>query len=118
MALRHPKHIPIRSCVVCRETSDKRQLLRVVRQPEKAGGAVIADATGKMSGRGAYVCANDKCIALAQKQKRFERALAVSSEKIEADLYDMLSGMASRSSVLDLAGGIETNAAAEMLVES
>jgi len=90
MAARRPKHIPIRSCVVCRQSSDKRTLLRVVRQPEKAGGVVTADATGKLSGRGAYVCADEKCIGLAQKQKRFERALAAAPGAIGPELFENL----------------------------
>jgi predicted RNA-binding protein YlxR (DUF448 family) len=88
--LRRPKHIPIRSCVVCRQTSEKRSLLRVVRLPEKAGGGVVADTTGKLSGRGAYVCANVQCIGLAAKQKRFERALAVNSGIVEESLFERL----------------------------
>jgi uncharacterized protein len=90
MTVRRPKHIPIRSCVVCRMTSDKRALLRVVRQPEKSGGSVVADGTGKLSGRGAYVCASEKCIGLAQKQRRFERALAVSANVVSVDLFESL----------------------------
>ncbi|HLK60369.1 MAG TPA: YlxR family protein [Chthonomonadaceae bacterium] len=69
-----PKHIPIRTCVACRETDEKRDLLRVVRQPD---GSVCYDPKGKMSGRGAYVCARSECIALAKKQKKFERSLKV-----------------------------------------
>jgi predicted RNA-binding protein YlxR (DUF448 family) len=53
-------------------------LLRVVRAPEKEGGGVFADSTGKANGRGAYVCASAECIDKAVKQKRFERALSAS----------------------------------------
>jgi predicted RNA-binding protein YlxR (DUF448 family) len=67
-----PKHTPLRTCVACRTTGDKRGLLRVVRQPD---GAVAFDASGKANGRGAYVCASAKCIALARKQKKLDRSL-------------------------------------------
>ncbi len=67
-----PKHIPIRTCVACRTTGAKRGLLRVVRQPD---GSVTYDPKGKMAGRGAYVCAQADCIALARKQKKLERSL-------------------------------------------
>ena len=73
--MRKPRHIPIRTCVACRETDEKRDLLRVVRQPD---GSVLYDPKGKMSGRGAYVCARAECIALARKQKKLERSLKVS----------------------------------------
>ena len=39
---RKQRHVPLRSCVVCRTTSDKRTLLRVVRLPEQDGGAIVA----------------------------------------------------------------------------
>ena len=70
-----PKHIPIRTCVACRETDEKRDLLRVVRLPD---GSISFDVMGKISGRGAYVCATAECIALAKKQKKLERSLKVS----------------------------------------
>ncbi len=70
-----PKHIPIRTCVACRETDEKRDLLRVVRLPD---GSVVYDAKAKaFPGRGAYVCATEKCIALARKQRKLERSLKV-----------------------------------------
>ena len=70
------KHIPIRTCISCRETDEKKGLLRVVRLPE---GELQFDAKGKLNGRGAYVCASTKCIALCRKQKKLERSLKVSS---------------------------------------
>lgn len=68
----HARHIPIRTCVACRTTGDKRGLLRVVRGPD---GVVRFDPTGKANGRGAYVCASEACIAQAQKQKKLDRSL-------------------------------------------
>ena len=70
------RHTPLRTCVVCREPSDKKTLLRVVRRPEKDGGGIAADPTGRANGRGAYVCASAECIDKAVKQKRFERSLS------------------------------------------
>jgi predicted RNA-binding protein YlxR (DUF448 family) len=64
---------PVRTCVACRTSGDKRGLLRVVRLPEDAG--VIFDATGKANGRGAYVCASAVCIEAARKRKAFSRSL-------------------------------------------
>lgn len=46
-----PKHIPQRTCVGCREVLPKRQLIRIVRTAE----GVRVDASGKLSGRGAYL---------------------------------------------------------------
>ena len=47
--------IQTRTCVVCRERRQRAELLRVVRTPE---GQVVFDRTGRMNGRGAYVCAD------------------------------------------------------------
>jgi hypothetical protein len=72
---------------VCRETSAKRDLVRVVRMPGETR-QIAFDRTGKANGRGAYVCASIECIEKAVKQKRFERSLNVSSipEGLQADL--------------------------------
>ena len=71
------KHIPVRTCVACRTPGDKRGLLRVIRDPE---GIVRFDPTGKANGRGAYVCASETCISLAQKQKKLDRSLKASAD--------------------------------------
>lgn len=52
----------------------KRELVRVVRTP---AGEVRVDASGKVAGRGAYVCPSEACAALAVRDGRLERALAV-----------------------------------------
>ncbi|VAW43115.1 COG2740: Predicted nucleic-acid-binding protein implicated in transcription termination [hydrothermal vent metagenome] len=52
------KHTPLRTCFVCREKRDKRQLTRLVRTLE---GAVLVDPTGKQNGRGAYLCDQITC---------------------------------------------------------
>lgn len=66
------KKIPQRKCVGCNEMKDKKSLLRIVRSPE---GEISLDLTGKMNGRGAYVCPDKDCITKAVKEKRLERAL-------------------------------------------
>ncbi len=67
---KRPKHIPLRTCVACKETKPKRELLRIVRTPDNH---VIIDATGKKSGRGAYLCARLSCWEIALKKKRLEQ---------------------------------------------
>lgn len=51
------KHVPHRTCVACRETLAKRELIRIVRRPE----GVVIDPTGKLSGRGAYLHSRRSC---------------------------------------------------------
>jgi len=78
------RHIPLRTCVACRTSGDKRGLLRVVRAPD---GTVAVDPTGKASGRGAYVCASQDCIALAEKKRSLDRSLKAT---VEAHVYAAL----------------------------
>jgi predicted RNA-binding protein YlxR (DUF448 family) len=68
------KKIPQRQCMGCRERKEKRQLIRVVR---KTDGTVSLDFSGKVSGRGAYICPDPACLAKAQKSKALERSLEV-----------------------------------------
>lgn len=51
------KHIPQRMCIACRESQDKKNLVRIVRTPE----GVVVDETGKLAGRGAYLHSNPVC---------------------------------------------------------
>ena len=66
------KKIPQRQCVCCRTMKDKKSLLRLVKTPE---GDLLLDATGKKSGRGAYVCPDSECLKKARKSRALERAL-------------------------------------------
>ncbi len=70
-----PRHIPQRTCVACRRTTAKRELVRVVRTVE---GGVEVDPTGKRSGRGAYLCPTPACWLLAVQKGRLDRALKTS----------------------------------------
>lgn len=65
------KHIPQRTCIVCREQREKAELLRVVRRPD---GSYTVDRGGREAGRGAYICDNGKCLAEAVKKRALNRA--------------------------------------------
>lgn len=64
------KHVPQRSCVVCRTPTDKTNLVRVVKRGEE----FFVDRTFKADGRGAYVCKNPECIKKLLKTRAFNRA--------------------------------------------
>jgi predicted RNA-binding protein YlxR (DUF448 family) len=64
--------VPQRTCIACRTTTGKRELVRIVRTPE---GQVIPDATGKAAGRGAYLCTNPDCWEQARRKRLFDKAL-------------------------------------------
>ena len=68
------KKIPQRQCMGCRERKEKRQMIRVVRTTE---GDVRLDFSGKLNGRGAYVCPDPECLKKALKSKALDRSLEV-----------------------------------------
>ena len=80
-----PRHIPQRTCVACRQTGAKRQLVRVVRAPD---GSVSIDPTGKKSGRGAYLCDSPECWQAALKRGALSRGLKLEFIP-EADLQTL-----------------------------
>ena len=71
------KHVPLRTCIACRQTRGKRDLVRVVRTPD-AG--IQVDPTGKLAGRGAYVCKARVCWDSALAGSRLAAALKTTLE--------------------------------------
>jgi predicted RNA-binding protein YlxR (DUF448 family) len=69
-----PRHVPQRTCISCRQVRPKRELIRVVRTPS---GHVELDATGKKSGRGAYLCARRPCWRPALERGGLQREFEV-----------------------------------------
>lgn len=76
-----------RTCIGCAATQEKAALRRIVRTGE---GAVAFDPSGRMSGRGAYVCSS-ACLSAARKTKKLERALRckVTDEDYERVLREL-----------------------------
>lgn len=70
------KKIPLRMCLGCQEMKPKRELLRIVKKAHSND--VQIDLTGKISGRGCYICRNVDCLEKALKSKKIERALETS----------------------------------------
>lgn len=88
------KKIPLRMCSGCGEMKPKKELVRVVKAPEKTdengnvtGGEISLDLTGRKPGRGAYVCHDPECLKMARKARRFERAFSC---KIPDEVYDTM----------------------------
>ena len=78
------KKIPQRQCMGCRERKEKKAMIRVVRTPE---GDVRLDFSGKLNGRGAYICPNPECLQKARKSKSLDRSLEV---PIPEEVYERL----------------------------
>ena len=78
------KKIPQRQCMGCRERKNKRDMIRVVRMTD---GNVSLDFSGKLNGRGAYICPDPECLKKARKAKSLDRSLEVA---IPEEVYDRL----------------------------
>lgn len=78
------KKIPLRKCTGCSEMKPKKELVRVIKTAEDE---IVMDLTGKMNGRGAYVCRSEECLKKAIKTKAIERSLGI---KLSESIYDEL----------------------------
>lgn len=86
------RKIPLRKCLGCGESKEKRQLLRVVKNKD---GVIAVDLTGKLAGRGAYICRRVACFDAARKSRRLEKAF---SGQIPEPIYDDLRTRVAESS--------------------
>ena len=78
------RKIPLRKCTGCGELKAKKELIRVLLEPD---GNVTIDSTGKKNGRGAYICNKLECFEKAVKTKGLERSLKT---QIPAEVFDRL----------------------------
>ena len=71
-------------CVACRTVRPKREFLRVVRTSD---GRMAIDTSGRLAGRGAYLCADGSCWRTALQKNNLSRALEVPlSDDVRAHL--------------------------------
>lgn len=78
------KKIPLRKCTGCGEMKPKKELVRVVKTPEDE---VLIDLTGRVNGRGAYICPNAECLKIARKSKRIEKSFQM---QIPDEVYNKM----------------------------
>ena len=78
------KKLVLRSCVLTRETLEKKDLLRIVRSKE---GVVSVDLTGKANGRGAYLKKDIDVVKKAKQVKILDKKLEC---KVPDEIYDQL----------------------------
>ena len=81
------KKIPLRTCMGCNEKKPKKELIRIVKNKD---GLISIDRTGKLDGRGAYICDSAECLEKIVKSKRLERVL---ESKISEEIYNNLRGV-------------------------
>ena len=81
------KRQPQRTCMGCNEKKDKKDLIRIVKNKDNE---ISIDRTGKLDGRGAYICDDIKCLEKVIKSKRLEK---VFEYKISDEIYEKLRGV-------------------------
>lgn len=86
------KKIPMRKCVITNELCPKKDLLRVVKDPE---GKVFFDYSGRANGHGAYVKNDVNVIELARKKGTLAKVLEC---EIPDEVYERLLKEASNAS--------------------
>ncbi|MDR0978766.1 MAG: YlxR family protein [Lachnospiraceae bacterium] len=80
-------HIPQRTCMGCRAKNSKQELIRILKSKD---GIITIDKTGKLDGRGAYICDNMNCLEKVIKSRNLEKVLKV---KISEEIYNNLRGV-------------------------
>ena len=73
----------MRQCVGCRESKEKKQLIRIVKNDQ----VITIDRTGKKNGRGAYLCDNLECLVKARKNRGLNRAFRM---EVDESVYEEL----------------------------
>ena len=81
------KKQPQRTCMGCNQKKDKKELIRIVKNKKNE---INIDKTGKLEGRGAYICDSIDCLEKAIKSKRIER---IFEQKIPEEIYEKLRGV-------------------------
>ena len=81
------KRQPQRTCMGCNEKKEKKDLIRIVKNKNNE---ISIDRTGKLDGRGAYICDDIKCLEKVIKSKRLEK---IFDYKISDEIYENLRGV-------------------------
>lgn len=77
------KKVPERMCMACKSKKPKNYLIRVVGKDN----VFNIDYSGKMEGRGAYICKNNACIERCLKQKMLHKTFKTN---VANDVYAAL----------------------------
>ena len=78
------RKIPMRKCIGCMESFPKKELCRIVKTKENE---IFFDATGKINGRGTYICKKTECLDKAIKSKRLSKSLEA---EIPTEVYESI----------------------------
>ena len=76
---------PMRTCVGCRESKPKKDMIRICCYE----GRLSVDVTGRAKGRGVYVCRDQECLEKVMKKKALARGFRMGfDDKALTAVYD------------------------------
>ncbi|MFH1530364.1 MAG: YlxR family protein [Pseudomonadota bacterium] len=78
------RHVPVRTCIGCRQKGPKATLLRIV----VSDGVPVVDERKRLPGRGAYLCRRERCFLRADKRGGLPRAFRRTPLRGGASLAD------------------------------
>ena len=78
------RKVPMRTCIACRSEKPKKELIRIVKTKD---GEFTVDKTGKVSGRGAYLCDDKACAEKVIKRKLLKHSFGV---EVADEVYEKL----------------------------
>lgn len=78
------RKIPMRKCIGCMESFPKKELCRIVKTKENE---IFFDSSGKLNGRGTYICKKTECLDKSIKSKRLSKSLEA---EIPEEIYEAI----------------------------
>ena len=76
-----------RKCMACNVKNNKYNLIRIVKTSK---GEILIDKTGKLEGRGAYICNDIECLEKVIKTNRIAKIL---KSNIDKKIYEDIRGV-------------------------
>ena len=95
------KKVPMRRCIGCMISKPKKECIRICRTPE---GELKVDPSGKLNGRGAYICRSIECFEKAVKGHKLNREFEM---QIPDSVYTELRNSLERITTASGGGDIE-----------
>ena len=80
----------VRTCVGCRQRTDKQELMRVVAQDRGNGLEAVPDLTRRAAGRGAHLHPTPACLDLALRRRALPRALRTEGTGLDTKALEEL----------------------------
>ncbi len=74
----------MRTCIACRQEKPKKDMLRIVKN---SAGEIYLDFSGRVAGRGAYICNGADCVRRLRRYRLLNKAF---SAEVPEEVYDRI----------------------------